>query len=204
MGLDVNRDFVRGLKLFASFTEHEIDALMGVLRERPMNPDEPLFRQGQPGRACYIIRDGKIRVTIGQDDAEQELAVLGAGDLFGQVALIDGGRRSANCIAYGTTVLLALDRNEFDLVFRSGSSFAFKFMDVITRILVGQLRGANKRLADVAAKEEAADDPRAASDPEMQSFFKDLAVRTDSFRADDFDLDDINVVYSEADKARQG
>ena len=203
MGLGDYREFLTGLQFFKGFDDHEMDVLVGILRMQKLQSGEYLFKQGMPGTACYIIAQGNIRVTLGAPPKEQELAVLPKGALFGQVALIDGGRRSANCIAQDNTVVLALDRNEFDLLFRSGSSFAFKFLDVLIRILVGQLRSANGRLADVANKQQAHSAPARATDPEMQSFFKDLAVKTNSFKADDFDLDDVSVVYSDSDRARQ-
>jgi CRP-like cAMP-binding protein len=180
-----------------------MDVLVGVLRMQKLPANDYLFKQGMPGTACYIVAQGAIRVTLGALPKEQELAVLRRGALFGQVALIDGGRRSANCIADEDAVVLALDRNEFDLLFRSGSTFAFKFLDVLIRILVGQLRNANGRLAEVASKQQAQSAPARATDPEIQSFFKDLTVRTSSFRTGDFDIEEVSVVYSDADRARQ-
>ncbi len=197
------RRFVRGLKLFEGFTNGEIDVLMGVLRPERLQAEDPVFVQGRLGNACFVVVRGSIRVTLGLGANAQEVATLGQGTLFGQVALIDGGRRSANCIAAEPAVIMRLDRNEFDLLFNSGSSIAFKFLDVLTRILVGQLRNANERLADVATKEQQADKPRSADDDEVQSFLKDLATRTQAFRSDDLDLGDVQVVVSEADKARR-
>jgi CRP-like cAMP-binding protein len=198
-----HREFVKGLKLFRGFHDKEIDVLLGVLNERQLQPDEVLFVEGAPGNACYVIASGRIRVSVERGGTSQELAILPEGSLFGQVALIDGGRRSAACSSVGQTTVLGLARNEFDLLFGSGSTFAFKFLDVLTRILVGQLRNANNRLADVAAKEQASETPKAPDDPDIQDFFKDLAARTAAVKEDDFDLGDIEVVYSQADLARR-
>ncbi len=200
---DPHRDFIRGQKLFAGFSDSELDVLMGIFRRQTLEDGKPVFREGRPGNACFIVVEGRIKVTIGHGDKMQELAKLPPGTIFGQVALIDGGRRSAGCWADGPTTVLGLDRNEFDLMFRSGSTFAFKFLDVLTRILVGQLRNANTRLVEVASKEKEAAQPRDAADPEMQDFFKQVATQTNSFRVDDFDLDDVEVVHSVADQQRQ-
>lgn len=201
-GTESYLDFLRGLPLFKGFTDAELNVLMGICRLQHLQPDQLVFREGQVGNACYITVEGRVRVSIGSGAAEQELAKLPAGTLFGQVALIDGSRRSATCAADGPTTVLGIDRNEFDLMFRSGSSFAFKFLDVLTRILVGQLRNANSRLVEVASKEQQAETPRGADDPDIQSFFKELATSTNAMRVDDFNLDDVEVVQSEADRHR--
>ena len=200
---DTHRSFVQGLKFFGGFSDAEIDVFMGVLRERRLAEGQYLFEQGSPGNACYIIVSGAIQVTLGARGNEKSVALLVPGDLFGQVALIDGGRRSANCVATVRSVLLELGRNEFDLLFNSGSSFAFKFLDLLTHILVRQLRSANGRLAEAASREVAAPEPSSIEDDEIQAFFKDLAKRTSAVSQDDVDLDGVRVVYSEADKARQ-
>ena len=93
------RRFVRGLKLFEGFTNGEIDVLMGVLRPERLQAEDPVFVQGRLGNACFVVVRGSIRVTLGLGANAQEVATLGQGTLFGQVALIDGGCRSANCIA---------------------------------------------------------------------------------------------------------
>ena len=196
------REFLSSLAFFQGFEPKEMDVLLGVLRLQRLDPDQYLFKQGMKGNACYILAQGSIRVTLGAPPNEEELAVLPVGALFGQVALIDGGGRSANCIAAEPSVVMALDRNEFDLLFRSGSTFAFKFLDVLTRILVGQLRNANTRLGEVAKVQGAKALPQLNSEPAMQEFFKDVMTKTDSFKQGDFDLGDVQVVYSESDRAR--
>ena len=197
------REFLSSLAFFQGFEPKEMDVLLGVLRLQRLDPDQYLFKQGMKGNACYILAQGSIRVTLGAPPNEEELAVLPVGALFGQVALIDGGGRSANCIAAEPSVVMALDRNEFDLLFRSGSTFAFKFLDIISRILVGQLRGANQRLAEVASREQAKAQPSLPSHPDVQDFLKSVAVQTGTFKLEDFSLDEIQVVYSDADQARR-
>ena len=195
--------FLRSLKIFHGFSPEELGIFMGILREQKLRRDEILFREGQKGNACYIIVDGAIRVSVERGGLTEQLAVLPPGALFGQVALIDGGRRSATCAADELSTVLAMDRNEFDLLFSSGSSFAFKFIDLLTRILVGQLRNANTRLAEVAVRESAAQTPRLPTDPELQRFFKELATQTSSIRLDDPSLAEMEVVIPASEIYKQ-
>ena len=73
---------------------------------------------------------------------------------------------------------------------------------MLTRILVGQLRNANTRLGEVAKVQGAKALPQLNSEPAMQEFFKDVMTKTDSFKQGDFELGDVQVVYSESDRAR--
>ncbi|MGZ6130563.1 MAG: cyclic nucleotide-binding domain-containing protein, partial [Myxococcaceae bacterium] len=69
------------------------------------------------------------------------------GEVFGMVALIDGGRRSASCVTVGKTRLFRLWRQDFDQLFSSGNRFAFGLVDGMARQLVRHLRSADQLLA---------------------------------------------------------
>lgn len=76
---------------------------------------ETLFKEGDPGREAYIIDTGTIRVsrTTSGSQGESTLAMLGRGDLFGELSLIDAKPRSANVTALTNVELVALDREDF-------------------------------------------------------------------------------------------
>ena len=120
-----------------------------------------MFRQGDAADGCYIVAEGRVRVALGNDGEGEQLAMLGGGEVIGQMALLDGGKRSATCTALEPTTVLYLGRDEFDLLCRGGSSFALKFLDALTRMLVSQLRYANRRLLALAHKNASPGDPQA-------------------------------------------
>ena len=103
----------------------------------------PLFREGEEGDATYLILSGEV--AVGRNG--RTLAQLGPGSFFGQVAAIDGGRRSASCLTSGPTRLLRLSRQDFNALFRSGNRFAYYLVDQIARQLVEHLRHANALLS---------------------------------------------------------
>ncbi len=76
---------------------------------------ETLFKEGDSGREAYIIDTGTIRVsrTTSGEQGESTLAMLGRGDLFGELSLIDAKPRSANVTALTNVELIALDREDF-------------------------------------------------------------------------------------------
>src|SRR5262249_44549842 len=90
-------------------------------------------------------------------------AILGGGEVIGQMALLDGGKRSATGTALEPTTVLYLGRDEFDLLCRGGSSFALKFPDTLTRMLAAHLPHAHRRLLGLAHKNAQPSDPHAGA-----------------------------------------
>jgi CRP-like cAMP-binding protein len=135
------------LKVFHGFTPAELDAMAKVLKPERLTAGTVLFREGDRATGCYIVLDGRVRVSLDRGPRPKQLAMLGRGELIGQMALLDGSRRSATCTAAEASTVLKLDREEFDMLFRSGASFALKFVDSVTRMLVAQLRFATRQLA---------------------------------------------------------
>lgn len=71
---------------------------------------ETLFREHEPGRSAFLIESGTIRIVVGQGESALTLADLGAGDLVGEMAMIDDAPRTATAIAVEDAVLLVIDR----------------------------------------------------------------------------------------------
>jgi CRP-like cAMP-binding protein len=106
-----------------------------------------LCAEGEEGDAAYFIFSGVVRVMRGA----QRLAQLQSGEVFGMVALIDGGPRSATCVTDGPTRLLRLGRADFDNLFSSGNRFAFQLVEGMARQLVKNLRAADLLLSSPEA-----------------------------------------------------
>lgn len=99
----------------------------------------PIFAEGDPADAAYFLLEGEVMVGRGG----KTLASLGAGNMFGIVAAIDGGPRSASVIANGKTKMLRLRDSDFDALFATGNRFAFTLVDMVARQLVQHLRSLN-------------------------------------------------------------
>jgi CRP-like cAMP-binding protein len=110
--------------------------------------DTVVCSEGEEGDAAYFISSGTVQVQR----RGQPLAQLQQGEVFGMVALMDGGPRSATCVTRGPTRLLRLARADFEHLFSSGNRFAFQLVDGMARQLVKNLRAADLLLArpDVA------------------------------------------------------
>lgn len=71
---------------------------------------EEIVREGEVGRCMYVIQSGRVEVVRGDDGAVQQLAVLGEGDFFGEMALFGEDERSATVRALGEARVLKVDK----------------------------------------------------------------------------------------------
>jgi flavin-dependent dehydrogenase len=80
---------------------------------RTYQPGEVIVRQGEPGDCMYIIQDGRVEVSMEENGVEVQIAVLGPGELFGEMAICDGEVRSATVRAVGHVRALTVDGATF-------------------------------------------------------------------------------------------
>ena len=119
---------------------------------------DTLFRTGEPGDSLYIVRAGEIELFI-KDTAGQKiaLAVAGVGEVFGELALLDRGPRTATAVALDDTELLALDRDDLLLLFQKSPNAALRLlaaMSHMTRKADELLRTRVSRNANEEAEEK--------------------------------------------------
>jgi CRP-like cAMP-binding protein len=132
-------DLLRDVPLFSHCSTKELIELSSLTTTLRMPAGKVVVRQGEPGREFIVIVEGKATVSI--DD--QTVATLGPGDFFGEIALLDGGPRTATVTADTDLVAEVMSHQEF----------AVLLMDVpeVTRgILKGvamRLRAADANLA---------------------------------------------------------
>jgi F420-non-reducing hydrogenase small subunit len=78
-----------------------------------IEPDEAIFRQGEQGHSMYIIVEGEVEISQGEDIDKHVLATLGPGEFFGEMSLITSQPRTADAIAVKRSLLLPIKRDEF-------------------------------------------------------------------------------------------
>jgi CRP-like cAMP-binding protein len=89
--------------------------LAAALRVRRFRKAETIFHQGDPGDALFIVASGTVKVVLPSDEGAEPaiVAVLGAGEFFGELAILDGAPHSATIVAIEPTETLVLHRDEF-------------------------------------------------------------------------------------------
>ncbi len=99
---------------FAGFTPETLAKFAGICRERRLAARETLFFKGDPSDGLFAIRRGLIRIGTTDDlGRAMTMNVLGAGDVFGEIALLDGRSRTADAVAIEDVELLFLPRRAF-------------------------------------------------------------------------------------------
>ncbi|WP_243310229.1 mechanosensitive ion channel family protein [Fundidesulfovibrio agrisoli] len=136
-----------GSGLFAGMHNRELELLAEFAGMRAYLPGSSIVTRGQSGTTMFIIADGGVSVRVG----EKELATLGPGDMFGEMALLTGEPRSADVVATQNTTCLEIDREAFRTVLEHNQSL----MDNITRIFKAREQ-ANRK--DLGSREEAAEE----------------------------------------------
>jgi len=174
------QDIVQALSeiaLFRSLSVRELEVLALVMKLVTVSPNDTICREGEAGSTCFFIASGVVDVYKRSGDQNRVLTTLREGQLFGHLALVDSGPRTATCVAATTARLLVLDRGDFDALFSNNTRFAFKFQDVIARTAAQQLRLATERLSILmgrAAAQEPGTRPYANSVEQWRNLAREL------------------------------
>lgn len=121
----------------ASFSPAELDALSRAMSVDEHESGHVFIREGDAPRisdGAYVLLSGEVRVTRTADAKALE-KLLGPGELFGLIALVDRGERTASCIAKGPVKTAFLGRAAFDHLIRSNASLGWKFQLLVAKQL---------------------------------------------------------------------
>ena len=107
-----------------------------------------MFHEGEIGDKLYLILDGKVRISRNLPGmGEEALAVLGAGEAFGEMSLIDDTPRSADALVHERTRLLVITREAFEDLLFLHKDLAYEILWNFVKTLSGRLREANDKMA---------------------------------------------------------
>jgi CRP/FNR family cyclic AMP-dependent transcriptional regulator len=112
-------DLLVGINMFELLDVDDREALAKVIDEEKLLAGQTLFQAGDPGESLFIVQSGEIELFI-KDTAGQKivLTTAGPGDLFGELAMLDSGPRTATALALTDTEVLVLDRDDLILLFQ--------------------------------------------------------------------------------------
>ncbi len=103
------------IPLFSHFSPAALEKMSGLMVNLSFHATETIFLEREPGDAPYVVDSGKVRIWVRDGDAnEVTLSELEPGDFFGEMSVLDGGKRSANATALVDTTLHCLRREEFE------------------------------------------------------------------------------------------
>jgi CRP/FNR family cyclic AMP-dependent transcriptional regulator len=136
-------ELLKSVALFADLEEGELERFSHVAVPRSFPAGTRVFHEGDSSDACYIVKEGSFRVTREHSDGRAiTLATLGPGEIFGELAMLDGDSRSASAEALTDGELLALPANDVRSLLARHPEIALKLVAGLVR----RLRAANVRL----------------------------------------------------------
>lgn len=129
--MTTNADALRSIPLFSGMSDGSLEIIAGIARDASFPPGASLVREGDPGDSFLIIRTGSATVEQGG----RTLRELAAGDFLGEIALIDGGPRTASVTAVEPIDALVIDRLGFSRLMNEFPVIRFDLVNALTQRL---------------------------------------------------------------------
>ena len=132
--------------LFLALDPEGAAALRASLTERAVAKGEIIFQEGEPGDRLYVILEGKVKLGRSSNDGRESLlAILGPGEMFGELSLFDPGPRTSTAAALTDAVILALSNEQLRPWLAGRPEVAAARLQALAR----RLRRTNEAMADL-------------------------------------------------------
>lgn len=133
--------------LLSTLTEGEIDVVRSRSRRETYSRGQTIFREGDPGREMFIVTRGRVSAYLAQgNSADIRLVTFAPGTVFGELAILDAGPRSASVVADDDVVCYVLSEEQFTALGQAAPNVAIKLLAGLGRELSGRLRRANRTI----------------------------------------------------------
>ena len=143
----VSTTVLRTVPLFAGFPDDQLRTLSGVVTRRTVPRGAVIIVEGDPTDSLYIVISGRMRVLMSDADGKEViLAILGPGEFFGEMGLIDDSPRSATVVAVEPCELIVINKRDF----KRCLSENFEMAMTVMRGLVRRLREADRKIGSLA------------------------------------------------------
>lgn len=120
-------ELLEHVPLFAEMSHDQLEELSGIVREVEVKPGDVLTHEGRHEGYFFVVIDG----SVGIDRGGQTINTLGPGDFLGEIALLDGGPRTATATAVTATRLLSLEHQAFDDLMDSSPTIRTAVMEAV-------------------------------------------------------------------------
>jgi CRP/FNR family transcriptional regulator, cyclic AMP receptor protein len=142
----VDHDVVKKAPLFAALDDEASSTLMASMTQTRLERGDVLFHEGDQGDRLYVIREGKVKLGRRSADGRENLvAILGPGEMFGELSLFDPGPRTMTATAVAETQLLGLGNDSLTGLLTGRPEVA----KALLAALAQRLRRTNEHLADL-------------------------------------------------------
>lgn len=136
---------LKGVELFRGLNVEQLERLAAISQQEVYNADQVIFDQGTPGHKMYVITSGEVEIRIRDGKGGKHTTLfLGQGQIFGEMALLDQGDRSAAVIAcQDNTILYSISSSDFLNLCTSDTALGYIMMRNMAIDLSFKLRHRN-------------------------------------------------------------
>jgi CRP/FNR family transcriptional regulator, cyclic AMP receptor protein len=139
-------DFLRGHPAFHQLPANALEQIRSYVIRKRLQRGALIFAKGDPGSSVMAVLDGSVRISVPTINGhEVVLAQVSRGDVFGELAVIDGQPRSANATAVENCELMVIERRDFLPFILSYPEVAIKLLELVS----ARLRQSNEQIEDV-------------------------------------------------------
>ncbi len=127
--------FLKETTLFTDIIDRHLKIIAQDIVPRHFKQGDIIFHEGDPGQSLYLVKSGQVRIFInGLDGSETSIILFGKpGDIFGELAVIDGLTRSASAVALDDTTLYTMSRENFRKQMQQYPQLALNFMKMLSK-----------------------------------------------------------------------
>ena len=144
---DIRRSALLASELFQAMRPAELDETLKLASDRRFRRGQAIFQKGDNGSSMMAVLSGRVRVSsVSSEGKEVTLNVINPGQVFGEISLLDGEPRSADCTASEDTLLLVVERRQFLPYMQSNPDLTQRMIGVLCR----KLRRASSALEELA------------------------------------------------------
>jgi uncharacterized membrane protein len=141
--------FISQISIFTSLSPEDLASLPVLTKTITRNTGQIIFREGDPALAMYVIRSGRVAISVWtMENEELVFAVLSEGDFFGETSLLDGSHRTATAKAVEAAELIEIGADDFFKLLRLKPDIAISIMGVMAR----RLRATNELIQRRASR----------------------------------------------------
>lgn len=146
-------DTLKASPFFKDLSDKEFAAIDKIIVEKKLPPGTTLYLEGMLGESMYIIASGNIKMSkMISEGQEQVLVMLGPGEHFGEMAILDGGARAASAVSTAETIVFVLRRSDFVELGASQPGVCLKVLWLLVKDFSRKIRENNDRYSNLLAQ----------------------------------------------------
>jgi CRP/FNR family transcriptional regulator, cyclic AMP receptor protein len=142
---------LRRINILAGLSDAQLQMVAKLVELEQAPEGATIVSQGQPGDSLYFILEGELQVCLHVPGKEVEITTLRAGDVFGDIALLDQGTRSADVVTNTNCLLARLSSFALATISDRAAEVATLLLQALDQVLVERIRADNRRLAEMVA-----------------------------------------------------